>query len=40
MQGKNKKGKMPEIKGNRKKDLNRIRGTQRLVDPEKGPENK
>ncbi|MDQ0286961.1 hypothetical protein J2Z49_002078 [Desulfofundulus luciae] len=29
-----------EVKGNRKEDLNRIRGAQRLVDPERGPENK
>lgn len=29
-----------EIKGNRKEDLNRIRGTQKVIDPERGPENK
>lgn len=28
------------IKGIRKEDLNRVRGTQRVQDPEKGPENK
>lgn len=25
-----------EVKGNRKEDLNRIRGTQRIIDPERG----
>lgn len=29
-----------ETKGNRKEDLNRVRGTQRIYDPERGPENK
>lgn len=29
-----------ELKGNRKEDLNRIRGTQKIIDPERGPENK
>lgn len=29
-----------EPKGNRKEDLNRVRGTQRIYDPERGPENK
>lgn len=29
-----------EVKGNRKEDLNRVRGTQRVFDPEKGPANK
>jgi len=29
-----------ELKGNRKEDLNRVRGTQRIYDPERGPENK
>ncbi len=29
-----------EYMGNKKKDLNRIRSTQRFIDPEKGPENK
>ncbi|WP_259497739.1 hypothetical protein [Desulfofundulus thermocisternus] len=33
-------GKTVEVKGNRNEDLNRIRGTQLLVDPERGPENK
>lgn len=28
------------IKGNRKEDLNPVRGTQRVIDPERGPENK
>lgn len=28
------------IKGNRKEDLNPVRGTQRVIDPEQGPENK
>lgn len=27
-------------KGSRKEDLNRVRGTQRVYDPERGPENK
>lgn len=36
---KNNSGKV-ELKGNRKEDLNRIRGTQRVVDPERGPANK
>jgi hypothetical protein len=26
----------PEIKGNRKENLNRIRGTQKVIDPERG----
>lgn len=29
-----------DVKGNRKEDLNPIRGMQRIIDPEKGPENK
>lgn len=29
-----------ELKGNRKENLNIIRGTQRIIDPEKGPANK
>lgn len=29
-----------ELKGNRKEDLNRIRGNQRVIDPERGPANK
>ncbi|MHB1041492.1 MAG: hypothetical protein ACYC0Q_01455 [Eubacteriales bacterium] len=29
-----------EVKGNRKENLNRVRGTRKFVDPEKGPENK
>lgn len=29
-----------EPKGNRKEDLNRVRGTQRIYDPERGPANK
>lgn len=28
------------IKGNRKEDLNHVRGKQRVIDPERGPENK
>lgn len=28
------------LKGNRKEDLNRIRGMQRTINPERGPENK
>ena len=28
------------VKGNRKEDLNPIRGKQGIIDPEKGPENK
>jgi len=27
-------------KGNRKEDLNRIRSARRVIDPERGPENK
>jgi len=27
-----------KIKGNRKKDLNPVRGTQKVIDPEQGPE--
>lgn len=29
-----------ELKENRKRDVNRIRGRRRIVDPERGPENK
>lgn len=29
-----------ELKGNRKEDLNRIRGVGPVVDPERGPSNK
>ncbi len=29
-----------EPKGNRKEDLNRVRGAQSILDPERGPENK
>ncbi len=28
------------VKGNRKEDLNRVRGTRRIYDPERGPSNK
>lgn len=36
---KNEEGK-PGLKKNRKEDLNRVRGTQEIVDPERGPANK
>ncbi|BAF60030.1 hypothetical protein PTH_1849 [Pelotomaculum thermopropionicum SI] len=29
-----------KIKGNREKNLNRVRGKQRIIDPERGPESK
>lgn len=29
-----------EIRKNRKEELNRIRGTQKVIDPERSPENK
>jgi hypothetical protein len=29
-----------QLKGNRKDDLDRIRGVRKRVDPERGPENK
>jgi len=34
------KGKTAGVRRNRKESLNRIRGTRRVYDPEKGPENK
>lgn len=40
MAGSKKKTGKAEVKGNRKENLNRIRGTQKFIDPEKGPENK
>ncbi|MFX4261426.1 hypothetical protein ACOBQJ_04400 [Pelotomaculum propionicicum] len=29
-----------KILGNRKKDLNPVRGKQKIIDPERGPQNK
>jgi len=35
-----KKEAKPELMKNRKENLNRIRGMQKIVDPERGPSNK
>ncbi|HPU35610.1 MAG TPA: hypothetical protein PL078_01425 [Bacillota bacterium] len=40
MAGRKKKPVKIEVRGNRKEDLNRFRGTQKVIDPELGPENK
>ncbi|GBF34442.1 hypothetical protein DCCM_3560 [Desulfocucumis palustris] len=29
-----------EVKGNRKENLNSVRGKQKIIDPERGPSNK